>query len=245
MSTYSMTLASRNRKTGAMPVVTASSDTCPATCQLKGGGCYAETGPLRLHWNNVDRGGFGFDELLDRVRRLPRQQVWRYGQAGDLPSSATDVLRLAKANGRRPAIVYTHGRDFETYQTAKVLGFHINLSTDSMSACDKLADTGLSVVTILPADFSRSKDEDLSTFRRRTGSIATRAGRRVAICPASYTETNCLSCRACSKARTRETIIGFPAHGTRKGLIDDKAWAGMSGMRINDGLSLRRQAFLN
>lgn len=242
MSTYSLTLASRNKKTGPMPVVTASSDSCPSTCNLKGAGCFAESGPLRLHWNNVDRAGFGFDELLDLVRRLPRQQVWRYGQAGDLPSSAADVLRLAKANGRRRAIVYTHGREFQTYHQATELGFHVNLSAGGISDCDKLADTGLSVVTILPSVFSRSKDEDLSTFKRRTGSIATRAGRRVAKCPAAYTKTNCLSCQACSKARARETIIGFPAHGTRKSMIEITAW-GETG--ANTAPSVRRDAFFN
>jgi len=42
------------------------------------------------------------DEFLRQIARLPRNQLWRYGQAGDLPERREDVLRLAKANGRRP-----------------------------------------------------------------------------------------------------------------------------------------------
>jgi hypothetical protein len=39
----------------------------------------------------------------------------------------------------------------------------------------------------------------------------TPAGRRLAVCPATYADTTCEACGACAK--TREAIIGFPAHG--------------------------------
>jgi hypothetical protein len=39
----------------------------------------------------------------------------------------------------------------------------------------------------------------------------TPAGRRIAVCPATYTGTTCDACRACAKPR--EAVIGFPAHG--------------------------------
>ena len=38
------------------------------------------------------------------------------------------------------------------------------------------------------------------------------AGRRIAICPATYTDATCKSCGACT--RLRDAVIGFPAHGT-------------------------------
>lgn len=223
MSKYSLTPVSRNSKTGPMPVVTASSDTCPTDCPLKdGGGCYAEHGPLRIHWNNVDQDGFDFDELLKRIRRLPRNQSWRYGQAGDLPKPKKQVLQLAKANNRRPAIAFTHGRDFETYHEAAKLGLNINLSCETLAEADVLSDTGLPVVVVLPSFYGRQKGESLTEFRKRVGIVTTPAGRRVAICPATYTETNCLLCQACSKARPGEAIIGFPAHGTKKKQVDDR-----------------------
>jgi hypothetical protein len=39
----------------------------------------------------------------------------------------------------------------------------------------------------------------------------TSAGRRIAICPATYTDATCKSCGAC--AEPRDAVIGFPAHG--------------------------------
>jgi len=39
----------------------------------------------------------------------------------------------------------------------------------------------------------------------------TPAGRRIAICPATYSDTTRKSCGAC--ARVRDAVIGFPAHG--------------------------------
>ena len=39
----------------------------------------------------------------------------------------------------------------------------------------------------------------------------TPAGRRIAICPATYSDATCKSCGVC--ARVRDTVIGFPAHG--------------------------------
>lgn len=39
----------------------------------------------------------------------------------------------------------------------------------------------------------------------------TLAGRRIAICPATYSDATCNTCGAC--ARVRDAVIGFPAHG--------------------------------
>jgi len=41
--------------------------------------------------------------------------------------------------------------------------------------------------------------------------VRTPAGRRIAICPATYTAGTCKSCCVC--AEPREAVIGFPAHG--------------------------------
>src|SRR5260221_4048158 len=64
--------------------------------------------------------------------------------------------------------------------------------------------------------FKRRRDEWAETigdWRDRTASMPryTPAGRRIAICPATYTDATCKSCGAC--AEPREAVIGFPAHG--------------------------------
>ena len=84
---YHLTPRSSNKKTGPIPVSTTSRDSCPDTCPLKnGGGCYAGSGPLSLHWDKVgtDR-GVSLESFCDTIRALPKGQVWRHNQAGDLP----------------------------------------------------------------------------------------------------------------------------------------------------------------
>ena len=64
--------------------------------------------------------------------------------------------------------------------------------------------------------FKRRRDEwaeTISELRDRTASLPryTPAGRRIAICPATYSDATCKTCGAC--ARVRNAVIGFPAHG--------------------------------
>jgi hypothetical protein len=64
--------------------------------------------------------------------------------------------------------------------------------------------------------FKRQRDEWAETigeWRDRTASLPryTPAGKRIAICPATYSDATCKTCGAC--ARVRDAVIGFPAHG--------------------------------
>ena len=67
-----LTPKSANKKVGPIPVSTTTADTCPATCPFNNaneGGCYAEAGPLKLHWMKVTRGerGTNFSEFLEQI----------------------------------------------------------------------------------------------------------------------------------------------------------------------------------
>src|SRR5436309_15215924 len=55
--------------------------------------------------------------------------------------------------------------------------------------------------------------ETIAEWRDRIMWLPTRtpAGRRNAICPATYTDATCKSCGAC--AEPRDAVIGFPTHG--------------------------------
>src|SRR6476661_325903 len=121
---FLFTRVSRNRKVGPLPVVTASKDTCPDTCPLRGAGCYAEHGPLALVWAKVF---LSLDQLCRHIRSLPRGQMWRYGQAGDLPKDPKAREKLIKSNASRPVICYTHHRDLEMVRDATARGFHVNV----------------------------------------------------------------------------------------------------------------------
>ena len=67
-----LTPFSKNIKTGPIPVSTSSKDTCPDSCPLKGNGCYAESGPIAIHWAQVTKGNRGLEwsEFLDSIRKL-------------------------------------------------------------------------------------------------------------------------------------------------------------------------------
>lgn len=206
--------SSTNAKTGPMPAVMASKDTCPSTCGMLGRGCYAEHGPSAIHWNRVSTGDGGktavsFEQLLHLIRALPRKIRWRYGTAGDLPPADVDVLALADANQGRDAIVYTHSRRFDLFREAGRRGLHINVSTDSAADADRVLDAApdMSVVTVLPHDTTRGK-------------LRTPAGREIAVCPATFApRVSCATCNLCSRPRPRGVIVGFPAHGARKKVV--------------------------
>lgn len=219
---YHLTKSSTNKKTGPIPVSTTSRSTCPDTCAFKGAGCYAEHGPLRLHWDKIsegERNAMSFKEFLVAIKNLPRGQLWRHAQAGDLPKNPDDMLKLAEANQGKRVIAYTHHRYYKELKVAAKIGFHVNLSANSLKDADKQAKTGLPVTVVLDSFYEKHKDESLREYRQRVGgslSFSTPAGNRVAICPATYVDTNCAKCQVCSRPRTGGTIIGFPAHGTAR-----------------------------
>lgn len=238
MSNYHMTRVSTNKKTGPIPVVTVSKDTCPTSCPLKGAGCYAEGGPLAIHWKLVTekRRGFSFEGLLEAISSLPKKQLWRYGQAGDLPGDGDEInvdkmAQLVNANRSRPVIAFTHkpveiGDNRTILRDAASKGFHINLSADNLDEADELLEEGLPVAVTLPEVFQRKhrKDtwlESLSEFRDRVLKVGRRTpkGHKVAICPATYSDTTCAECKACSVLKPGQ-IIGFPTHGHRKRMVD-------------------------
>ena len=233
-----LTLKSRNKKTGPIPVSTTTYKTCPDACPFKGAGCYAEKGPLALHWRGVTNGerGTGFDRFLKQVEALPDGQLWRHNQAGDLPGDGQTldpdaVEALANASAGRQGFTYTH-YDVETDQTnrttiarANSYAFTINLSGNSPAHADRLADLRIApVVTVLSSDLERRKKngewtEGLTEYRDRIAGLTTPEGRKVTVCPATYRDdVSCASCKLC--ARQRETIVGFPAHGASKRKAD-------------------------
>jgi hypothetical protein len=92
-----ITMKSANVKTGPIPVSTSSADTCPGSCPFKKQGCYADSGPLALHWAKVTAGdrGMQWSEFCDVIAALPAGQLWRMNQAGDLPGAGETVDPVA------------------------------------------------------------------------------------------------------------------------------------------------------
>ena len=228
-----------NRKTGPIPTAYVARESCPSSCPLLGNGCYAETGNIGLHWRKM-KGVPWAKFCLMVTEKLGPRQLWRYAVAGDLPGFGGLIDRAAlqlvtTANMRRPVIAYTHkpvldrehpGAASNRRFIAEAIegGLMLNLSGNNPSHADALADLDLApVVTILPNAYARRHrslgrgkrewTETIGEYRDRISTLPTHtpAGRRIAVCPASYTETTCEACGSC--ARHRQAIIGFPAHG--------------------------------
>ena len=212
-----LTPVSSNTKTGPIPVSTTSKATCPVDCAMRAG-CYADSGPLALHWNAVSSGQRGTDwaSFCDSIAQLQDGQLWRHNQAGDLPGDGhtVDPVALGKlviANMGKRGFTYSHYRDSDSLywiRFANEWGFTVNLSGNSLQDADDLADTGAGpVVCVLPST--------------QTENTVTPKGRRVVVCPATQRDNvSCATCQLCQ--RQRDTIVGFPAHGTRKRVIDIK-----------------------
>ncbi len=213
MHTFHFTRVSANSKTGPIPVITSSKSTCPTVCPLKGNGCYAEYGPLGMHWHQVSIGNRGvtLGEICGLIGKLPKHQLWRWGQAGDLPGDQHEIdevglNQLIRANANRDGFAFTHydpsvGCNAAAILAANTNGFTVNLSANNLAHADELAamDVG-PVVVVLPTDATKP--------------TKTPGGRHVSVCPATVRDDiQCANCGICAVA-TRKAIIGFPAHGT-------------------------------
>ena len=212
-----LTLKSANVKTGPIPVSTTEQASCPDDCTMKKE-CYAKSGPLALHWAAVSNGTRGTDwaTFTATIAALPDGQLWRHNQAGDLPQvdgsiDAVKLGQLVAANAGRRGFTYSHHRDAASIawiRHANAWGFTVNLSANDLADADALADHAAGpVVVVLPST--------------QTANTVTPAGRAVVICPATQRDdVSCATCQLCQ--RQRAAIVGFPAHGTKKRVIDIK-----------------------
>jgi hypothetical protein len=213
---YHMTLQSKNKKVGKMPVTTSTATTCPTSCPFKANGCYAYGYPLKGHWDKVTEGERGDDwsTFISKIKALPPMQKWRHNQAGDLPGDMEELdgdkcVDLARANEGKRGFTYTHYNVLDNFQNAIIvnsmnhLGFTVNVSANNLDHADKLCDMDIApVVVVLPIE--------------QTTNTVTPKGRKVVVCPATFKDdVSCASCMLCEKW-DRNVVVGFPAHGTSK-----------------------------
>jgi hypothetical protein len=178
--------------------------------------CYADSGPLALHWRAVSAGTRGTDwgQFTQAIAALPDGQFWRHNQAGDLPQAggtvdAVKLGQLVAANQGKRGFTYSHHRDSASLawiKHANAWGFTVNLSANDLADADALADTECGpVVVVVP-----------STMTENT---KTPKGRSVVICPATQRDdVSCATCQLCQ--RQRAAIVAFPAHGSRHRVIN-------------------------
>lgn len=211
-------LRSKNKKTGPIPVSTTSAESCPTACPFNNaneGGCYAESGPLALHWRKVTQGktGESFARFLAKIESLPDGQLWRHNQAGDLQGKGDAIepfalRQLVNANRGKRGFTYTHkpmdnAKNRDAVKHANENGFTVNLSANTPKEADNLARLNVGpVVVVLPID--------------ATENTTTPQGRKIVVCPATQRDNvSCATCKLCAIAQ-RDFIVGFPAHGNGK-----------------------------
>jgi hypothetical protein len=220
---YHVTPKSKNQKVGDILVTTSTALTCSDNCPWKCNGCYAEQGPLAIHFRAVTAGKRGgtWDEMCQKIASQPPGSKWRHNQAGDLAGEGdvidTAMLRqLVAANMGKRGWTYTHkpvlsGPHAESNKAAIAeanrLGFTINLSADSLADADAKADLMCGpVAVVLPSGTANT------TY--------TPKGRKVVVCPAQRRdlEIACKDCMLCQQQRF--VIVGFIPHGSGSKKVD-------------------------
>ena len=215
MTKVRLTMKSRNKKTGPIPVSTTEEHSCPDICPLKQGGCYAKGGPLAIVWKQTETIGDSWKVFCGKIKNLKDGQLWRMNQAGDLPHKngtidKAKVELLVNSNIGKKGFTYTHHdmtirENILIVAAANVCNFTVNLSANNLDHADALTLLSIApVVTILPID--------------QVTNTTTPAGNKVTVCPAAIDTTDNITCKTCKLCADpkRKTIIGFPAHGAAR-----------------------------
>jgi hypothetical protein len=156
-----------------------------------------------------------WDSFCDTIATLPDGTLWRHNQAGDLPGIGDKIdeaalTELVDANVGKRGFTYTHKpitnvHNAHAIADANAKGFTINLSANTLAEADTLSDASIAPVVVVLPDTVQGN-----------APISTPAGRKVAVCPATYRDdVSCSSCGLCQR-QDRKVIIGFPAHGASR-----------------------------
>lgn len=215
MSYFSINMKG-NTKTQC-PTTTSAKETCPDTCPLKESGCYAKYSFLGSYWKKLSNGevknSMDFKGLLSSIKKLPKGQIWRHNQAGDLlhdngQIDSKSLSSLIKANRGKNGFTYTHhkhdvGDNAFIVDMSNELGFTINWSSNDLEEADTIYNKEIGpVVTLLPVNAEKVS--------------YTPKGNKVVKCPADKEKgINCATCKLCA-IPDRDYIIGFEAHGSAK-----------------------------
>jgi len=212
---FHLSTVSSNKKTGPIAVSTSSRTTCSPSCPFLSNGCYAESGPLLLHWRKVTEGARGdsFVVFLSNLLKLENGRLFRHNQAGDLPHtkgriSRSFMRRMVESVKHLKAFTYTHhsmllGENLQLLRYANKNGFTVNISTESEIMADKTIASGLPAVIVANSDETRVNWH-------------TPAGNTVLVCPTQRSDTTtCSDCKLCH-GRNNRVVIAFLAHGTSK-----------------------------
>jgi len=207
MNKYKLINLSKNRKTGDMPAVYGTRQSCPISCGLYNA-CYGKQGMTALHWAKDD--DKDFDDLITWIDKL-NANIWRFGVVGDFPSINATTLdrekisRMARANNKRTMLAYSHfplnKENIETLQMANSNGLTINASCDSLDDVKKARANGIPAVTYTKHNDNRKSWKN--------------DGIQFVTCPnqSSDKRPTCRDCKLCAIG-SRGSVVVFRGHGS-------------------------------
>ena len=208
---------SGNTKTGHIPVSTSDMNSCPERCPFLAQ-CYASFGHTIIHWKKVPVRGTDWATFIRKIAALPKGQLWRHNEAGDLPArngriNAAALQALVKANKGRRGFTYTHHAlteaNIAAIRHANANGFTVNVSCETVGQVDYVRSLGLpAVLTIPKGERVPTQTPDGNQVRRcpaETSAEAIKAGRDVK-------KIQCSNCGICANP-DRSCAIGFITHG--------------------------------
>lgn len=194
-------LHTRNRKTGAVRIVTYRPRlTCPDDCPFMGMGCYAESGPGGSLFKKTAHGDATKEELIAAIESI-RTGTARFNVAGDyLLEDGTPDLEYIEATNhayRLDVLSYTHA-----WRRLDPRMFHPR--TLPNASCESVAEVAEARAAGWPVVLTAADD-----------SLATADGAKVVTCVYDTHGTQCVDCGLCARQQ-RKSVVRFVVHGSRK-----------------------------
>jgi hypothetical protein len=203
---------SANRKTGIVSVTYASQNSCPDDCPLRGGGCYAESGPTGI-WtkqvNEYDPDATALDvakaeaeairEVISGTLDL-RLHVVGDCSTDEAASIVSDAALRTARPGRR---VWSYTHAWRRVQRGAWGEVSVLASCETPIQARQAQEQGWATAVIVPAYKSERLYEE--------------QGLKILPCPNETRGTQCVDCGLCMKdtfLREKGYAIGFTPHGS-------------------------------
>lgn len=213
-----LTMSSENAKLGkgCATTYTPIANTCPASCPLRGAGCYAQAGHTAIHLKRLETSLDGLSpealahieasEIVDAARsgRVKQGTPLRLHTFGDCRTAeAARILGDACRHWPGPVWTYTHAwRDVPRSAWGDAPNLSVLASLDSASDIRAANLQGYDMTAIVVAEHAGPKAYAVE-------------GGRVVPCPNQTLGKTCAECRLCFGEHP--IAIAFAAHGAGAG----------------------------
>jgi len=202
----------KDAKTGAIPVSYSPKESCPDSCSLKDGGCYAwGLFYLRILGAKIRDGKIEIKTLTQALKeRRADAKVIRHRVAGDVVGDVTGTVQECLQVEREGLtnIGYTHHWQSDEAQPLKKW---FRASCNSIEEMNLARSMGWSVAVMVPEGTPKK--------------MMLKSGERAFMCPARHgvegkTDITCNTCTLCKVTdKTHDKAVMFEVHGT-KGTIN-------------------------